>query len=202
MIYSLRGILKAVEPNFAVVDVQGVGFGVKTTMTTISRLPQMGEEVFLYTHLNVREDAMELFGFADASELSCYKMLVSVNGVGPKAALSILSDHTPEQFALAVASGDAKLLTRSAGVGLKTAQRIVLELKDKVSKEQVAGGVTGVTSATSAATATGNASEAISALVVLGYHQSDAASVVTALDPATPVEEMIKIGLKAPSAQK
>ena len=201
MIYSLRGILKAVEPNFAVVEVQGVGFGVKTTMTTISRLPQIGEEVFLYTYLNVREDAMELFGFSDASELNCYKMLVSVNGVGPKAALSILSDHTPEQFALAVASGDAKLLTRSAGIGLKTAQRIVLELKDKVSKEQVAGGVTGTVPQRVSAPV-GNASEAFSALVVLGYHQSDAASVITPLDPATPVEEMIKIGLKALSSQK
>lgn len=196
MIYSLNGILKAVEPNFVVVDVGGVGFGVKTTLTTISRLPKIDEPVFLYTHLHVREDAMELFGFSNSSELNCYRMLTTVNGVGPKAALSILSDNTPEQFALSVASGDAKNLTRSAGIGLKTAQRIVLELKDKVSKEQVADGVTGK-GAASVSVSTGNASEAISALVVLGYGQSEAANVITALDPSTSVEEMIKAGLKA-----
>lgn len=138
---------------------------------------------------------MELYGFYDASELNCYKMLISVNGVGPKAALSILSDHTPEQFALCVASGDAKALTKSAGIGLKTAQRIVLELKDKVSKEQVADGVTGRRAAP-AAVATGNAAEAISALVVLGYPQSEAAAVISSLDPSTSVEDMIKAGLK------
>ena len=183
------------EPNFVVVDVGGVGYGVKTTLTTVSTLPPVGEEVFLYTYLHVREDAMELYGFYDASELNCYKMLISVNGVGPKAALSILSDHTPEQFALCVASGDAKALTKSAGIGLKTAQRIVLELKDKVSKEQVADGVTGRRAAP-AAVATGNAAEAISALVVLGYPQSEAAAVISSLDPSTSVEDMIKAGLK------
>ncbi|MBC8609794.1 Holliday junction ATP-dependent DNA helicase RuvA [uncultured Ruminococcus sp.] len=195
MIYSLHGILKVTEPNFVVVDVGGVGYGVKTTLTTVSTLPPVGEEVFLYTYLHVREDAMELYGFYDASELNCYKMLISVNGVGPKAALSILSDHTPEQFALCVASGDAKALTKSAGIGLKTAQRIVLELKDKVSKEQVADGVTGRRAAP-AAVATGNAAEAISALVVLGYPQSEAAAVISSLDPSTSVEDMIKAGLK------
>lgn len=195
MIYSLHGILKVTDPNFVVVDVGGVGYGVKTTLTTVSTLPPVGEEVFLYTYLHVREDAMELYGFYDASELNCYKMLISVNGVGPKAALSILSDHTPEQFALCVASGDAKALTKSAGIGLKTAQRIVLELKDKVSKEQVADGVTGRRAAP-AAVATGNAAEAISALVVLGYPQSEAAAVISSLDPSTSVEDMIKAGLK------
>ena len=195
MIYSLKGILKQTEPNFAVLEVGGVGFGVKTTLTTLSRLPAVGEEAFLYTYLNVREDALELFGFADEAELSCYKMLTSVNGVGPKAALSILSDHTPEQFALCVASGDAKSLTRSVGVGLKLAQRIVLELKDKVSKAQVAEGITGGRLAP-AAVQSGNAAEAVSALVVLGYAQSDAAAAVSGMDPDTPVEDMIKAGLK------
>lgn len=198
MIYSLNGVLKTIDPNFIVVDVQGVGFGIKTTMTTIARLPQTGEKVFLYTHLNVKEDLMELFGFSDMQELNCFKMLITVNGVGPKAALSILSDHTPEQFALAVASGDAKLLTRSAGIGLKTAQRIVLELKDKVSKEQVASGVVSSGSMGGGTRVpVGNASEAISALVVLGYSQSDAAGVVASLDQGLSVEEMIKAGLKA-----
>jgi Holliday junction DNA helicase RuvA len=196
MIYSLKGTLRVSEPNFVVVDVGGVGFGVKTTLTTLSRLPSIGEEVFLYTYLNVREDAMDLYGFSEQSELACYRMLIGVNGVGPKAALSILSDHTPEQFALCVASGDAKSLTRSAGVGLKTAQRIVLELKDKVSKEQVADGVTGRTAPASAGIATGNAAEAISALVVLGYAQSEAAAFIASMDPSASVEDMIKAGLK------
>lgn len=195
MIYSVKGILKVTEPNFVVVDVGGVGFGVKTTLTTLSCLPPIGDEVFLYTYLNVREDAMELYGFSDQSELTCYKMLISVNGVGPKAALSILSDHSPEEFALCVASGDAKSLTKSVGIGLKTAQRIVLELKDKVSKEQVADGVVGK-SAASAVVSSGNAAEAISALVVLGYPQSQAASIIAGLDPSTSVEDMIKAGLK------
>lgn len=194
MIYSLDGVLKAAEPNFVVVDVGGVGFGVKTTLTTIAKLPSVGEQVFLYTHMHVREDAMELFGFSDQSELNCYRMLVTVSGVGPKAALSILSDNTPEQFALCVASGDAKNLTRSSGVGLKTAQRIVLELKDKVSKQQVAAGVTGNTAPSTVTS--GNAAEAISALVVLGYAQSDVAAMVSSFDPDMPVEEMIKAGLK------
>ena len=193
MIYSLKGTLRVSEPNFVVVDVGGVGFGVKTTLTTLSRLPSIGEEVFLYTYLNVREDAMDLYGFSEQSELACYRMLI---GVGPKAALSILSDHTPEQFALCVASGDAKSLTRSAGVGLKTAQRIVLELKDKVSKEQVADGVTGRMAPASAGIATGNAAEAISALVVLGYAQSEAAAFIASMDPSASVEDMIKAGLK------
>lgn len=196
MIYSLNGILKVVENGFVVVDVNGVGYRVKTTLTTISSLPKIDEKVFLYTYLHVREDAMELYGFAESSELNCYKMLITVNGVGPKAALSILSDNTPEKFALSVASGDAKNLTRSAGIGLKTAQRIVLELKDKVSKDQVADGVTG-RRVSSVSLTSGNASEAISALVVLGYSQSDAASIITSLDPETSVEDMIRAGLKA-----
>lgn len=196
MIYSLNGILRSAEPNFVVIDVGGVGFGVKTTFNTSSALPKIGEKAFLYTHLNVREDLMELFGFADLAELKCYKMLVTVNGVGPKAALAILSDNTPEKFALSVASGDAKALTRSAGIGNKTAERIVLELKDKVSKEQVAGGVTGKATGSSVLFSSGNTSEAISALVVLGYSQSEATNVISALDPETSVEDMIKTGLK------
>lgn len=196
MIYSLNGILQVVEPNFVVLDVGGVGYGVKTTMTTISRLPKMGEAAFLYTHMNVREDAVELFGFSDKDELDSFKLLTSVNGVGPKAALSLLSDNTPGAFALAVAAGDAKALTRSAGIGAKIAQRIVLELKDKITGEQLAGSVGSGTAASYGGLSTGNAGEAIAALTVLGYAQGDAASIIAALDPSTPVDEMIKEGLK------
>lgn len=196
MIYSLNGTLQVIEPNFVVLDVGGVGYGVKTTMTTISCLPKMGETVFLYTHMNVREDAVELFGFADKEELDCFKLLTTVNGVGPKAALSLLSDHTPAAFAIAVAAGDAKSLTRSAGIGNKIAQRIVLELKDKITGEQLASSVGAGSAASYHGAAAGNAGEAIAALTVLGYAQGDAASVIAALDPTTPVDEMIKEGLK------
>ena len=149
----------------------------------------------MYTYLNVREDALDLFGFYELNELNAFKMLLSVSGVGPKAAVSILSSLTPERLALCVASGDAKSL-KAPGVGPKIAQRIVLELKDKVDKEQIAGGVSGESTA-GISVKTGNASEAISALEVLGYSRAEATQVITKLDGATPVEEMIKLGLKA-----
>lgn len=195
MIYSLNGILQFVETNFVALDLHGVGYGVKTTMTTISCLPPVGETVLLYTYLNVREDAMELYGFYDKQELDCFKLLITVNGVGPKAALSLLSDHTPGAFAMAVAAGDAKSLTRSAGIGAKTAQRIVLELKDKITGEQLTLGVGSSNIANHQALSTGNAGEAIAALTVLGYSQGDAASVISSMDPTLPVDELIKRGL-------
>lgn len=197
MIYSLNGILELIEPYHVVVECGGVGFSVKTSMTTIAKLPQSGEKVRLFTHMAVREDAMELYGFFEQAELQTFKMLISISGVGPKAAISILSNLTAERFALCVASGDAKSL-RAPGVGPKTAERIVLELKDKVSKEQIAGGISASDIPTVAASGkSGNAAEAISALEVLGYSRSEAAGVVTKLDAAMPVEEMIKTALKA-----
>lgn len=195
MIYSLKGKLKIKEPNLVVVDVNGVGYAVRTTLTTISNLPEIDKEVFLYTHLHVREDAIELYGFSSQSELNCYKMLITVNGIGPKAGLSILSDNTPEQFALSVASGDYKALTKSAGIGPKGAQRIVLELKDKISKDAVASGITNDFTK-NVKTSSSNSSEAISALVVLGYSVSEATNIITKLDISMSVEDMIKIALK------
>lgn len=195
MIYSLRGKLTHVEANFAVVECAGVGYGVRTSAVTIARLPQMEEEVTLYTYLHVTEAGIDLFGFKDQSELTCFKMLIGVTRVGPKAALSVLSSVTAEQFALCVASGDAKTLARAPGLGMKTAQRILLELKDKISKEQAAAGFTEVIDIP-VQNQSSNAGEAISALVVLGYTQSEAASVVTKLPPETSVEDMIKAALK------
>ena len=195
MLYSLRGKLTHVEANFAVVECAGVGYGVRTSAVTISKLPKMGEEVTLYTYLHVTEAGLDLFGFRDQSELACFKMLIGVTRVGPKAALSVLSSVTAEQFALCVASGDAKTLARAPGLGMKTAQRILLELKDKVDKEQAAAGFTEAVDIPSPGRSS-NAGEAISALVVLGYTQSEAASVVTKLPPELSVEEMIKAALK------
>ncbi|MEG0570798.1 MAG: Holliday junction branch migration protein RuvA [Oscillospiraceae bacterium] len=196
MIYSLNGKLTLIEPNFVVVDCGGVGYGIKTSMSTLSKLPKIGENVMIYTHMCVRDDAVELFGFASQSELACFKMLISISGVGPKAATSILSDNTPEKFSLCVVTGDYKALTKAQGIGTKTAQRIVLELKDKISKEQIASGVIGQT-LNDVVNNTQNASEAINALMVLGYSQSEATSVITKLDATLTVEEMIKLGLKA-----
>ncbi len=199
MIYSVRGRLAAVEPNLAVVECAGVGYAVRTSSVTVSRLPSIGEEAMLYTYLHISENAVELFGFHDQNELSCFKMLISVTRVGPKAALSVLSNVTPERFALCVASGDAKTISKAPGIGLKTAQRIILELKDKMSKEAAASGFTDA--ALPVVEDSSNAGEAIAALVVLGYSQSDAASVITRLDPSMTVEDMIKAGLRALAMQ-
>ena len=132
MIYSVTGTLVVTEPGAAVVDVGGVAFRCMTSMNTLRSLPRLSEKTTLYTYLNVREDALDLFGFATKGELSCFKLLTAISGVGPKVGLAILSQLTPEEVALAAAAGDAKRFTRANGVGQKLAQRIVLELKDKV----------------------------------------------------------------------
>lgn len=196
MIYSLSGTIRTKQPNFVVLEVSGVGFGAKTTLNTTSKLGREGEQGFLYTHLNVREDALELYGFAQQSELECFLMLISISGVGPKAALTILSDRSPEEFALLVASEDVKALSKSSGIGPKTAQRIVLELKDKIGATQAAAQVQEGGEAIPLQNGSKNAVEAVSALVVLGFTQSEAAGVIRKLDASLPVEEMIRIGLK------
>ena len=132
MIYSVHGKLIAKEPAMAVVECGGVGYACRTTLHTLGQVGNLGETVLLYTAMSVREDAVELFGFSTQQELQCFQLLTSVSGVGPKAALSILSDLTPDQFLLTVASGDSKALTRAKGIGAKSAQRIVMELKDKI----------------------------------------------------------------------
>ena len=197
MFYSLKGILIHTEPSVAVIECGGVGFKCLTTMNTQRNLPKLGAQATLYTHMNVREDAIDLFGFSSQAELSCFKMLTAVTGVGPKVGLAILSELSPEQVAMAVASGDSKMLTRAAGVGNKLAQRIILELKDKIKKMGAvpegmpAAMVGGVMSAA------GNVSEAVNALTVLGYTPSDVAPVVAKLDSSLPVEELIRLTLKA-----
>lgn len=195
MIYSVTGIIAAIEPYHIVIECGGIGYSIKTSMTTLAKLNQVGEKAKAYTYLHVREDILELYGFADSVELASFKMLISVSGVGPKAAIAILSDLTPEQFALCVATGDVKALTVAQGIGIKIAQRVVLELKDKVSKEQLASGISGG-NAVNTSIKTGNAAEAISALEVLGYGRSDATRIITSLPADTSVEEMIKHGLK------
>ena len=190
MIYSLRGKLILKETGFAVVECGGVGYGCKTSYSTITKLSETGSEVTLYTYL---------FGFADMQELNCFKQLISVSGVGPKAATAILSDMTPEQFAFIVASGDSKTITRTKGIGAKTAQRIVLELKDKISSEAFGGkSMTLESGVSSMQSAIGGSSvgEAMEALMVLGYSQGEIAPVLRKLDAALDTQELIKETLR------
>ncbi len=195
MLYSVKGELIHMEPNVAVVCCGGVGFRCRITMNTARRLPRVGNEVMLYTMMDVREDAIELFGFAEQKELECFKQLLTVTGVGPKAAIAVLSELSPDQVALAAASGDHKAFTRAAGVGPKLAQRIVLEMKDKVAALTATAG--GIELPAGNAPAVGAAAEAVKALSALGFSSSEAAAVVGKLDETLPVDQLVRQALKA-----
>lgn len=192
MIYSLTGELTHWEAGLAVIECGGVGYACRTTMNTLAKIREL-DEVKLYTYLHITENSLDLFGFADNAELAAFKQLISVSGVGPKAALSILSDITPSKLALCVASEDHKTLTRSPGIGAKTAQRIILELKDKVAKEQKFS----AKELQSAASAAGdNFTEAMTALQTLGFNPAQCGAALSGADTALSVEELIKYGLK------
>ncbi len=204
MIYSVKGTLTVKELGFAVIECGGVGYGCRTSYNTVSQLGDIGSEAKLYTYLYVREDVVELFGFATLQELSCFKLLISVSGVGPKAATAILSDVTPEKFALLVASGDSKAFTKTKGIGAKTAQRLVLELKDKISSESISGSISSDAAAFAgiASTETPSAvSEALEALMVLGYTQGETAPILGKLDPSLSTQELIKETLRLMAAK-
>lgn len=192
MLYSVRGKLIHTGVSSAVVECGGVGYHCQTTLNTLRNL-KLNTEVTLYTYLNVREDAIDLFGFSTQTELETFKNLISVSGVGPKAGLSVLSELTPEQVAMAIASDDIKTITRAQGIGKKIAQRIVLELKDKLAKSvQTQSTQTG-----SAPVSTGgNIPKAVEALGVLGYQPSDVTPVLSQLDSSLPVEQLIALTLK------
>jgi Holliday junction DNA helicase RuvA len=189
--YSLRGEVIHLETGIAVIECGGVGYKCQTTSNTQRNL-SIGAQARLFTYLNVREDAMELFGFYTKEELSAYKTLIGVSGVGPKVGLAILSSLTPSQVSLAVASGDVKTITTAQGVGKKLAQRIILELKDKFnigdSQDSAASNTVNVTA--------GNVPKAIEALTVLGYSSSDVAPFISTLDENLPVEKLIGETLK------
>lgn len=195
MIYSLNGKLIYTDEKSAVIECSGVGFRCYTSHKTLAQLPKLNQDVMLYTYMAVREDACDLYGFFDTNELEFFKMIISVNGIGPKLGISILSDFTPEQVALYITSGDAKALSKANGVGAKTAQRIVLELKDKISGSMMASS-SNVENIGNAAPV-GNAAEAIEALVSIGFTQADASKCVARLDQNLSVEEMIKQALKS-----
>lgn len=172
MIYSLRGILTYKEPSVAVIECGGVGYLCRISQNTYSNLNNINEEQFLYTFMNVGKENIDLFGFINQEELSCFKLLISVNGVGVKAGISILSALTPEKFAVAVSSGDSKAISSAKGVGNKIAQRIVLELKDKIIKENI--NITGDAFSTNdIPVSASNFDEALQGLMALGYSQSE-----------------------------
>lgn len=190
MFYSVRGKLIHMDSSTAVVECGGVGYNCQTTMNTLKNL-RLGDEVTLFTYLNVREDAMELFGFSAKTELDTFKTLIGVSGVGPKAGLAILSELSPEQVAMAIATDDIKTITRAQGVGKKIAQRIVLELKDKLAKSLSSEDTSLPSTAAAANAAMGNIPKAIEALGVLGYAPADVSGILATMDSALPVEQLI-----------
>ena len=199
MFYSLTGELIKKGTGFAVVECGGVGFFCNTSNTTLYDIS--GEKkITLFTHLNVREDAMDLFGFSTETELQWFRMLISVNGVGPKAALAILSELTPDRLALAISANDVKMIKAAPGIGPKIAQRIILDLKDKVSAYATDNSIEDIAKI-SAAKDMPNVSEAVAALTMLGYSQADASVAVSQIDPSLSVEDIIRQGLKILSKQ-
>ena len=195
MFYYLDGTVAHVEPYLAVIDCGGVGYACRTTSYTLSALA-VGKPAKLYTHLNVREDAMELYGFYSETERNCFQMLIGVSGVGPKAALSILSATTPEGLAASIITGNEKALTVAPGIGKKIAQRVILELKDKLAGGQLppeeSYGGTGVT-----VIPQDKVSEASAALAVLGYGPGEISAALKGLDlDKLTLEEVVRQALR------
>ena len=199
MIYNVRGTLTYTDINYAVVECGGVGFKCFVSMTTLKELPPLGKEANLYTYLAVREDAMDLFGFATQQELDAFKLLITVSGVGPKAAMAVLSVLPPDRLSIAVSSGDVKSIQSAQGVGKKTAERIVLELKDKMLG--IAPSNAAAVQSIQSVASNSDAQEAVEVLVSLGFNQSNAATVVGAMDKGLSVDDMIRKGLKQLSSQ-
>jgi len=195
MFYYLNGTVVHTTPNMAVIDCGGVGYACRTTTTTLSALKR-GTAAKLFTYLYVREEIFELYGFATEDELSCFQLLIGVSGVGPKAALSILSATTPENLAMSIITGNEKALTVAQGIGKKIAQRIILELKDKLAKGQLTPGEeyggSGIT-----VIPENKATEAAAALAVLGYGQSEISAALKNIEiDALPLEEIVRQALR------
>ena len=207
MFYYLKGALTHLETGIAVIDVGGVGYKLTISQTTYDSMPpnrsvSTPPTVLLYTYMAVREDGIELFGFASETELSSFKLLISVSGVGPKAAMSILSLLSPEKFALAVCTEDKKTIAKANGIGPKTAARIILELKDKLMKEHASEDLSALSDAAIPASslqvgARGKLSEATDALIVLGYSKAEALNALKDLSTdSMELEEIIRAALK------
>ena len=200
MYYYLNGELAYRDLSTCVIDCGGVGYKLTVSfITSESLMSKLGKQVKLFTHLAVREDGVELFGFGSYEEKDCFNRLTSVSGIGPKAAMSILSTMTPEKLAVAICTDDTKAIAKSPGIGAKSAARIILELKDKMSKEMFAGSVDLTSSNVSAVNLTSNSvlSEAVEALSVLGYDKNTALSALKGIDPSvTDIGEIIRLALK------
>lgn len=198
MYYYLNGELALCEGGTCVVDCGGVGYKLTTSLITSQNLSnKIGQSVKLFTHLAVREDGIELFGFESNEERACFNLLIGVSGVGPKAAISILSMMSPDRFSLAVCTEDTKFISKTPGIGPKTAARIVLELKDKISKDTMTTShSTTEIAPTKSATISKNLAEACEALAVLGYDKNTILSAIKDIDPSTEVGMIIKTALK------
>ncbi len=197
MFYYVEGTVALLKQGLAVIDCGGVGYACHASQNTIGKL-KIGARARLLTYLNVREDIFELYGFIDEEEQSCFEMMIGVSGVGPKAALSILSVAPPDRLALSIITGDEKMLMQAPGIGKKIAQRIVLELRDKMSKEQLetASSVSPVAMA-AASGGVSHTQEAVAALMVLGYSQAEALQAMEGMDAAQmEAEEIIRQCLK------
>ena len=205
MFYYINGKLAHLDPTFAVLDVSGVGYKLTISGSTHSAMPphlsvSEAPTVKLYTYLAVREDDIELFGFASEEELSSFKMLISVSGVGPKAALSILTQMTPQKLAIAICTDDKKAIAKANGIGPKTAARIILELKDKLQKEAIAEADLSSSADDELVAAIGGSSkkrDAEDALAVLGYSRSEASAALRSIDiDNLELDEIIRLALK------
>ncbi len=199
MYYYISGKLILARLSTAVIDAGGVGYKLTISATTLGKLAgKEGQNALLYTHLSIREDAHELFGFSTEEELSTFRLLTSVSGIGPKAAMAILSVLTPEKLAIAVATGDAKAISKAQGVGAKSAARVVLELKDKLSADLTAAGGAGADPGDLLAPTApaGNLADAEAALLLLGYSKQEAQLALKGQDPAKDPDVLIREGLK------
>ena len=196
MLYYVSGEVAALEPGLAVIDCGGVGYGCHVTAYTTAQL-KLGQKAKLYITESIREDAFDLYGFISREEQRCYELLTSVNGVGPKAAMAILSAGGPQNFTLAVMTGDEKLLTAAQGVGKKIAQRIILELKDKVGGGQTEIDFSSGPAVVAAPAGGGNLAMATAALQELGYSTAEIHQALKGADPAASTEDLIRFALRA-----
>ena len=195
MYAHIEGIVADKTTDALVLDVHGVGYLLMTSGNTLSSAPAVGKSMKCYTYLSVREDALELFGFATREEKKMFEKLRTVSGIGPRTALQILSTLSVRDLSLALVTGDAGALARAPGIGKKTAQRLVLELRDKVSDDDLTG--TGITQSVPMPGSTGAVSEAIEALMALGYASSEAAKAVSLVqDKADTTDELIRLALR------
>ncbi len=197
MLYHLYGRLEIAEGGLVVIDCGGVGYKLTTSLITSGILSEkLGKEVKIFTELVVREDGVELFGFESKEERECFKNLITVSGVGPKAATNILSIMTPDSFAIAVCTEDAKAISKANGIGGKTAARIILELKDKMSVDLGATTAKKPTQRQTVLIPKGNIQEAQEGLMVLGYDKNSAAEALAGLDPNMDTGELVRLALK------